>query len=114
MEFKSINLNSLESVNIDTKDVIVQSIGNIYLGSYNATEPLLKGNLTVNVLQNLIIALKQLNDTFKTLETLPVEDVNKTVKFPSKIMQNSIILNTTLIGIEDQLKNLTSKNNFTI
>jgi len=111
---KSINLNSQNSVNIDTKDFIVQSRGNIYLGSYRATEPLLKGNLTVNVLRNLITALKQLNDTFKTLETLPVEDVNKTVKFPSEIMQNSVILNTTLIGIEEQLKNLTSENNFTI
>ena len=111
---KSINLNSQNSVNIDTKDFIVQSRGNVYLGSYSATEPLLKGNLTVNVLQNLITALKQLNDTFKTLETLPVEDINKTVKFPSEIMQNSVILNTTLIGIEEQLKNLTSKNNFTI
>jgi hypothetical protein len=50
---KSINLNAIESVNIDTPTVIIQS-GNIYLGSKNASEPLLLGNQTVNLLNQLI------------------------------------------------------------
>jgi hypothetical protein len=111
---KSINLNSQNSVNIDTKDFIVQSRGNVYLGSYSATEPLLKGNLTVNVLQNLITAVKQLNDTFRNLQTQPVVSLGQPVSLDMKMRLASITLNTTLIDIEKQLKDLTSKNNFTI
>ena len=111
---KSINLNSQNSVNIDTKDFIVQSRGNVYLGSYNATEPLLKGNLTVNVLQNLITAVKQLNDTFRNLQTQPIVSLGQPVSLDMSMRLASITLNTTLIDIEKQLKDLTSKNNFTI
>ena len=111
---KSINLNSQNSVNIDTKDFIVQSRGNVYLGSYSATEPLLKGNLTVNVLQNLITAVKQLNDTFRNLQTQPIVSLGQPVSLDMSMRLASITLNTTLIDIEKQLKDLTSKNNFTI
>jgi len=111
---KSINLNSQNSVNIDTKDFIVQSRGNVYLGSYNADEPLLKGNLTVNVLQNLITAVKQLNDTFKNLQTQPVVSLGQPVSLDMSMRLASITLNTTLTDIEKQLADLTSKNNFTI
>jgi len=111
---KSINLNSQNSVNIDTKDFIVQSRGNVYLGSYNATEPLLKGNLTVNVLQNLITAVKQLNDTFRNLQTQPIVSLGQPVSLDMSMRLASITLNTTLMDIEKQLKDLTSKNNFTI
>jgi hypothetical protein len=110
---KTINLNSQESVNIDTTSFIVQT-KNIYLGSYNADEPLLKGNLTVNVLQNLITALKQLNNTFKTLQTQPVVSLGQPVGMDPAIIQSSVILNTTLTDIEKQLKDLTSKYNFTV
>ena len=111
---KSINLNSQNSVNIDTKDFIVQSRGNVYLGSYSATEPLLKGNLTVNVLQNLITAVKQLNDTFRNLQTQPIVSLGQPVSLDMSMRLASITLNTTLMDIEKQLKDLTSKNNFTI
>jgi hypothetical protein len=111
---KSINLNSQNSVNIDTKDFIVQSRGNVYLGSYSATEPLLKGNLTVNVLQNLITAVKQLNDTFRNLQTQPIVSLGQPVSLDMSMRLASITLNTTLIDIEKQLADLTSKNNFTI
>jgi|688.fasta_scaffold138292_4 hypothetical protein len=111
---KSINLNSQNSVNIDTKDFIVQSRGNVYLGSYSATEPLLKGNLTVNVLQNLITAVKQLNDTFRNLQTQPIVSLGQPVSLDMSMRLASITLNTTLTDIEKQLKDLTSKNNFTI
>jgi len=50
---KSINLNAVEGVNIDTPIVTIQS-GNVYLGSKNATEPLLLGNQTINLLNQLI------------------------------------------------------------
>jgi hypothetical protein len=109
---KSINLNSLESVNVDTPSVIIQS-KNIYLGSYSADEPLLKGNLTVNVLQNLITALKELNDTFRTLQTQPVVN-GKPATLDMSLKIKSVNLNTTLTDIEKQLKDLTSKYNFTV
>ena len=109
---KSINLNSQKSVNIDTKDFTVQS-EKIYLGSYDANEPLLKGNLTVDVLKNLIKALKQLNNTFATLTTLPTVPGLPTALNPV-IIGKATTLNTTLIDIENQLKDLTSKYNYTV
>lgn len=54
----SINLNALSSINLDTKDFIV-STNKIYLGSKQATEPLLKGNTTVTQLNILLDSLIQ-------------------------------------------------------
>ena len=110
---KTINLNSQKSVNIDTEDFTVQSRGKIYLGSYKADEPLLKGNLTVNVLKNLIKAIKQLNDTFRDLKTVPVVN-GQPALLDISVMLASLKVNTTLTDIENELKNLTSTSNFTI
>lgn len=55
---KSINLNSINSVNIDTQDLVVDS-NNIYLGNKGANEPLLKGDVTVTQLRTIIDALNQ-------------------------------------------------------
>lgn len=54
---KSINLNAVERVNIDTPEIIFQS-DKIYLGSKNATEPILLGNKTTDLLNKLIVNLK--------------------------------------------------------
>ena len=111
---KSINLNSLSSVNVDTPKVIIQS-EKIYLGSYGANEPLLLGNLTVDVLKNLIKALKQLNNTFTDVKATPI---TTTPGLPTTlnpvIIGKATTLNTTLIDIENQLKDLTSKYNYTV
>lgn len=56
---KSINLNSNTGLNIDTDKVVFQT-ENIYLGSKNAKEPLLLGNSTVILLEELISILKEL------------------------------------------------------
>jgi len=56
---KSINLNAVSSVNIDTKEYIVKS-NVIKLGSKEATEPILKGNALVTELQNLIAQIQLL------------------------------------------------------
>jgi hypothetical protein len=59
---KSINLNSQESVNIDTRKFITQA-DKIFLGKEDlATEPLLLGDTTVNLLRDLISALKSLSN----------------------------------------------------
>jgi len=50
---KSVGLNAINSVNIDTPLTVVQS-DNVLLGSKNATEPMLKGNLLITELQSLL------------------------------------------------------------
>ena len=50
---KSINLNAIDGVNIDTPSLTIQS-GNVYLGSKNVTEPILLGNKTIATLDTLI------------------------------------------------------------
>jgi hypothetical protein len=56
---KSISLSSNSSVNIDTSQVIMQT-ENIYLGSKNASEPLVKGDITADLLKEIISILKEL------------------------------------------------------
>ena len=55
---KSINLNSITSLNIDTKETYIAS-DKIFLGDKNATEPILKGDITVNQLNTIIDNLVQ-------------------------------------------------------
>jgi hypothetical protein len=50
---KSINLNAIENVNIDSPNTTIQS-EKVYLGSKNATEPVLLGDSTISTLNNLI------------------------------------------------------------
>jgi hypothetical protein len=52
---QSISLNAVNSVNIDTKNVVVNS--NFYLGGPNVTEPLLRGQATIDQLNALIDTL---------------------------------------------------------
>jgi len=54
---KSINLNAVSSVNIDTPLTVVQS-DKVLLGDKDATEPLLYGNITQDLLQELITSIK--------------------------------------------------------
>lgn len=55
---KSINLNTPTTVNIDTKETYIAS-DKIFLGDKQATEPLLKGDITVTQLNLLIDTLIQ-------------------------------------------------------
>jgi hypothetical protein len=57
---KSINLNSVEGVNIDTTGPVVLEAPEIKLGSNDATESVLLGDSTVDLLQNLISDLSSL------------------------------------------------------
>lgn len=109
---KSINLNSLESVNIDTKKFITQA-DNIYLGKEDlATEPLLLGNTTVNLLRDLISSLKQLSDTLKTAQTTPA--VPGTPSAIPTVNLAAVTLSTQLEFLDQQLNTITSKRNFTL
>ena len=59
---KSINLNAIESINFDTTGPTVLQSGEVYLGSKNATEPVLLGQSTINLLQTLLQELATLTN----------------------------------------------------
>ena len=65
----SINLNAIESVNIDAKETIIQS--NVLLGGKDAVEPLLKGKITVSILKETMINIANLADTLQLLISQP-------------------------------------------
>lgn len=56
---KSINLNSQYSVNVDSKYSFVVNSPNILLGDKEATEPLLKGDITIELLSELVGELQK-------------------------------------------------------
>ncbi len=56
---QTINLNSVSSVNVDTNTTVVSS-KEIYLGGKEATEPVLKGDTTVFLLEQLCLSLENL------------------------------------------------------
>jgi len=115
---KSVNLNSQESVNIDTKKFITQA-DQIFLGNEEqATEPLLLGDTTVNLLKDLISALKVLSDTLKTVQTAPAVP-GSPLPIPALNLA-AVTLSTQLTALEKQLGStpetctITSKRNFTV
>jgi hypothetical protein len=59
---KSINLNAIESINFDTTGPVILQAGEVYLGSKNATEPVLLGQSTINLLQTLLQELATLTN----------------------------------------------------
>ena len=61
---KSVNLNAIESVNIDTPTTIIQS-GNVLLGSKNATEPVLLGDSTITTLASILDNMVEFLDSLK-------------------------------------------------
>ena len=60
---KSINLNAVESINFDTIGPVVLQAGEVYLGSKSATESVLLGNSTIDLLRTLLIQLADLTNT---------------------------------------------------
>ena len=56
---KSINLNSQDSVNIDSKNSFIVNSPNILLGDKDATEPLLKGDITIELLSELVDEMRK-------------------------------------------------------
>jgi hypothetical protein len=115
---KSINLNSQESVNIDTKKFITQA-DKIFLGKEDlAKEPLLLGDTTVNLLKDLIYAIKEAILPLQSLTSQPVP-VNGTATFPQLLKPITNAL-TCLESLEKQLGytpetcTITSKRNFTL
>jgi hypothetical protein len=68
---KSINLNSQDSVNIDSKNKVIVNSPQIYLGGKDATEPILLGNKTIDLLRDVLIALQSTLNQLQVLTSLP-------------------------------------------
>jgi hypothetical protein len=102
---KSINLNSISSVNVDSPEFITQT-KNVYLGSKDANEPLLLGNKTVDLLDQLLSNLKTFADVCSTAQSTgpgPLVQINTI----------SSVLSNNIIALQQQLDSLKSKNNYT-
>jgi hypothetical protein len=104
---KSINLNALGGVNIDTNTFTVQST-NVYLGSKNATEPLLLGNQTVNLINQLISTLSSFATVCSTLVSTPPG----TPLAPLNIASTQLV--SSLNALKTNLTNIKSKYNYTV
>jgi len=68
---KSINLNAVESINFDTTGPVTLQAGEVYLGSKNATEPVLLGQSTINLLQTLLQELAALTNILSVQVGVP-------------------------------------------
>ena len=104
---KSVNLNAVDSVNIDAPKAVFQT-DKIYLGDKDATEPLLLGDQTVTLLSQLITSLKSFSDICSTLVSTP----SGTKLVPLNIV--SAQLSATLTQLQKNLPLLKSKDNFTV
>jgi hypothetical protein len=114
----SINLNSQDTVNIDTRKFITQA-DKIFLGKEElATEPLLLGNVTTQVLRDVVASLREIVQSLQFLTSTPVAPFTPAT-FPQlqAPMSNALL---TLQSLEKQLGTssenctLTSKRNFTL
>ena len=82
---KSINLSAVESINLESNsDIILEAI-KIYLGDKDATEPLLKGETTYQVLKTLISIVQQLLIASQAAVNVP----SLTAKAPDLLTQIS-------------------------
>jgi hypothetical protein len=104
---KSINLNAVDGVNIDTPVFTIQS-KNTYIGSKNATEPLLLGNVTVDIINQLINNLSSFLEICSTLVSTPAGTPIAPINFASQEFLFS------LKSLQSNLNNMKSKYNYTV
>ena len=102
---KSINLNAVENVNIDSPNTTIQS-EKVYLGSKNATESVLLGNSTISTLNNLI---DNLNSFLQICSTV-VATAPGTPIVPLNLAANQLSIQLKVIqGNLEKLKSNTVK-----
>jgi hypothetical protein len=115
---KSVNLNAQTSVNIDTNIFVIQS-NRIYLGNAKlATEPLIYGKKTTDLLRQLVQTLIPLVKALQSIQTEPVVQ-GAPVTFKNlygPTLSLLVILNSlkTELGVSSENCTLISKNNFTL
>ena len=99
---KSINLNAVESINFDTTGPIILQSGEVYLGSKSATEPVLLGQSTINLLQTLLQELA----TLTNILSLQVGVPTGTPLAPTNTQ--AALTNATITNLLTQLNGLMS------
>jgi hypothetical protein len=107
---KSINLNAVDSINFDTAgNVIIQS-GKLFLGSKDATEPVLLGDTTIKLITELVNNLNEFmkvcKDVVSTAEGTSLGTLNVAATSMNVFLED-IITNKKLEGAK-------SNNNYTI
>jgi hypothetical protein len=80
---QSVGLNAINSVNIDTPLTVIHS-NKILLGSKDATEPLLYGNITQDLLKQLITSIKIFTNAVFTAKDVA------TINIASKILNGQV------------------------
>jgi hypothetical protein len=63
---KSVNINAISGFSIDSPQSVIQS-NSVLLGGINATEPVLKGDTTINILVDLVNQLQALTVALQTV-----------------------------------------------
>lgn len=96
---QSINLNSQKTLNIDTEEVSIQA-EKILLGSKDAKEPVLYGELTEDVLLSIIALLEQIINSSSTATAAGV---------PIASLQALTLLKPQIVKLKDLAKNLKSE-----
>jgi len=105
---QTIGFNAVKGFNFDTKANFVVGAPLIKLGSKNATEPLLLGNKTVTLLNQLLVNL----EAFMTICSTLVSTPPGTPLGPLNIVAGQ--MSTILNGLQQNLNEIKSKNNFTV
>ncbi len=100
---KSINLNTNESVNIDTKDTIVNS-ETVLLGGKDAEESIMLGDKFLDSFSKLLDSLTEVSIALQTPIGTPVPGVPN----PS-ILKPAVKLNQEVIKIKGQIESFKSK-----
>lgn len=100
---KSINLNAVESVNIDSPKTVVQS-SQVFLGGKSATEPLLLGDKTYDILKTLINDLSSLAQSLSIQVGVPPgSPLEPTATLSKSILSNTNILKTEVEKIRSKI-----------
>ena len=110
----TINFNAVKGFNFDTTANFVIQSNKMYLGSNKATEPLMLGNQTVQLLKNLIDALDNFFTIMQTATTSTVVQ-GSPATLPT-LNQSAVQVKGMLENIKITLNkgNLTSNYNYTI
>ena len=103
---KSVNLNSQDSVNIDSKNQVVINSPQILLGDKSATEPLLLGNKTVDLLRDVLTALQSTLTQLQVLVSLPPGAPFAPLNIQSAVANQTI---TKALATLETLKSLNNK-----
>ena len=104
---KQILLGAREKIYLESKETSLVS-RKIYLGSEDATEPLLLGNKTIELLFNIFVSLQSLANALPSVGT-PVPGAPNIA-----VASTAADLSATLSQLIPQLESLKSKQNFTL